>query len=304
MARRVTPSQFNAMLRRAESQRRQAIQKINREIDRVNRANKKAVDDYNRQAKKAVDDYNREVRQHNARVRSNRQNLDRAIRRLEQEARKPTRVTYTVRSRTVYESYQRLNERYEAGAYPAHFNDALDLAEREASNSAELEAVLGEEPTDAGQELQLETDPALTETLSKVQNDLPDRWRGALYALSPRNPDAARHFCTSAREIFAKIFEVRAPDSAVRAAFGNCDLTPQGTPTRRAKIRYLLSRQSLTDEALEDFVDTDVDNILSLFTVFNEGTHGRAGAYGASQLVAIKTRVEDGMKFLLDLSAS
>lgn len=291
MVRRVTPSQFNSMLRRAESQRRQAIQKINREIDRLNRANKKAVDDYNR-----------EVRQHNARVRSNRQRLNNAILRLEQEARKPSRVTYTVRSRKVYESYNRLDERYEAGAYSDRFNEALDLAEREASNSAELEAILAEEPTDTEEEPRFEADPNLVQTLSSIQNDLPDRWHGALFALSPRNPDAARHFCTSAREIFVKIFEIGAPDSLVGSALTNCALTPQGTPTRRAKIRYLLSQQSLGDEALEDFVEADVDNILSLFQIFNEGTHGKAGAYGASQLSAIKKRVEDGMKFLLNIA--
>lgn len=292
MVRRVSPSQFNSMIRRAESQRRQAIQKINREIDRLNRANRKIVDDYNR-----------EVRTHNARVRSDRHKLVNAVRRLEQEARKPTRISYTVRSQTVYQSYHRLNERYEAGAYPDRFNDALDLAEREASNSAELEAILGEEPKDTEEEPRFEADPSLVQTLSDVQSDLPDRWRGALFALSPRNPDAARHFCTSAREIFVKIFDVRAPDTAVSSSLVNCDLTPQGTPTRRAKIRYLLSRQLLADEALEDFVETDVDNILSLFQVFNEGTHGKAGAYGATQLAAIKKRVEDGMKFLLRIAS-
>lgn len=291
MARRVTPSQFNSMLRRAASQRRQAIQNINREISRVNRVNKKIVDDYNR-----------EVRQYNARVRANHQKLENAIRRLKQEGRKPVRLTYTVKSEPVYTSYSRLNERYEAGAYPAVFNETLDLAEREASNSASLEDTLSQEPHDLDVEPQLDVDVELEQTLAKVQPDLPDRWKGALFALSPRNPDAARHFCTSAREIFTKIFSVRAPDNAVLSAVHNCSLTPQGTPTRRAKIAYLLAQQSLSDQTLEDFVETDIDNILSLFNVFNEGTHGKAGAYGASQLIAIKNRVEDGMKFLLKIA--
>jgi len=292
MVRRVTPSQYNSMMRRAAAQQRQAIQNLNREISRINRANKKAVDDYNR-----------EVRQHNARVRANRQKLESAIRRLNQEARKPARITYTVRSEPVYTSYARLNERYEAGFYPANFNETLDLAEREASNSANLEAMLGEEPVDLDVEPRLSVDADLEQSLAEIEPDLPDRWKGALFALSPRNPDAARHFCTSAREIFSKIFSIRAPDNLVLSAVGNCAVTPQGTPTRRAKICYLLARQSLSDKALEDFVDTDIENILSLFHVFNEGTHGKAGAYGATQLVAIKNRVEDGMKFLLRIAS-
>jgi|GEM_PF-7025392 len=48
---------------------RKAEQQLKREIDRVNRANKRAVDDYNRKAeahnKKVVADYNSRVRNHN-----------------------------------------------------------------------------------------------------------------------------------------------------------------------------------------------------------------------------------------------
>lgn len=59
-------NQFNGKLRDAQ---RKAEQQLKREINRVNRANKKAVDDYNRKVdahnKKVVDDYNRQVRDRN-----------------------------------------------------------------------------------------------------------------------------------------------------------------------------------------------------------------------------------------------
>lgn len=55
-------SQIRAQIRAAQ---RRAEQQIKREVDRVNRANKKVVDDHNRKAtaqnKRAVDDYNRKV---------------------------------------------------------------------------------------------------------------------------------------------------------------------------------------------------------------------------------------------------
>ena len=44
-------------------------------------------------------------------------------------------------------------------------------------------------------------DIALGDKLFKVSDDLGNRWKGAVFALNPNNPDAARHFCTSAREI-------------------------------------------------------------------------------------------------------
>jgi cation transport regulator ChaB len=288
MVRRVTPSQYASMMRQAQNRRRQAVNKLN-----------SAINTYNREEKRRVDNYNREVRAHNARVRANRQRLTAALSRLEREARKPARVTYTVKSSTVYSSYERLERRAAQGYYDDSFNETLDLAEREAANSVELESALQSEPDDLDQEPELTSDPAIAERLALIQADLPDRWRGALYSLSPRNPDAARHFCTSAREIFTRIFEVGAPDSAVKTALPNCELTKQGSPTRRAKISFMLERQGLSDSELENFIEEDAENILSLFHVFNDGTHGSAGRYGASQLKLIKQRVENELHFLM-----
>jgi hypothetical protein len=71
-------SQFNSQMRAAQ---RKAQQQMQREIDRVNRANKKAVDDYNRKVsahnKNVVDDYNRQVNSHNRKAEaSNKKVID------------------------------------------------------------------------------------------------------------------------------------------------------------------------------------------------------------------------------------
>ena len=62
-------NEYNRKLREAQ---RKAEQQMKREIDRVNRTNKKAVDDYNRKVeahnKKAIDDYNRKAKAHNKKV--------------------------------------------------------------------------------------------------------------------------------------------------------------------------------------------------------------------------------------------
>ena len=66
---RFNANEFNRKLREAQ---RRAEQQVKREVDRVNRANKKAVDDYNRKAaahnRKVVADYNRQVDAHNRRA--------------------------------------------------------------------------------------------------------------------------------------------------------------------------------------------------------------------------------------------
>jgi hypothetical protein len=119
-----------------------------------------------------------------------------------------------------------------------------------------------------------------------------------LFSLHPANPDASRHFCTSAREIFTSILETRAPDEAVKHTVPNCPLTSDGRPTRRARVHFALMRKGVAIDALADFVQVDIDNILELFAVFNDGTHGSAGRFRFEQPMAIKTRVEDGISFL------
>jgi hypothetical protein len=75
-------------------------------------------------------------------------------------------------------------------------------------------------------------------------------------------------------------------------------LTSQGKPTRRAKLAYFLHIKGISDASLEDFVERDLENVVELFQVFNDGTHGTAGKFDLGQLRAIKKRVENAMNFL------
>ncbi len=137
--------------------------------------------------------------------------------------------------------------------------------------------------------------------LRLISPDLDDRWRGAVFSLDSRNPDAARHFCTSARELITQILEIKAPDQQVLATLSDCALTDQGKPTRRSKIRYFLHQKGMLSDLVEDFVDHDMKNVVELFNVFNQGTHGAAGEFDFHQLSAIKVRVEDAVLFLSSL---
>jgi hypothetical protein len=40
-----------------------------------------------------------------------------------------------------------------------------------------------------------------------------------------------------------------------------------------------LSRTGITDVSADQFVEADIDNAVSLFTMFNKGTHGVAGRF-------------------------
>jgi hypothetical protein len=41
----------------------------------------------------------------------------------------------------------------------------------------------------------------------------------------------------------------------------------------------------MQDLAFEDFIDKDIDNVIELFNIFNEGTHGEAGEFDLSPIV-------------------
>jgi len=282
MARRVSSSQIRSKLRQAQSKIRQAQAK-----------RKQAINKYNQ----AVRTYNAKARAHNARVRANRDRLKRELQKLARTSSKPQYVTFRTSVETFQRSYSVLENRSEAEVYDERYDRFLDLSEREAANSASvMNALEGEVPENENDE----SSPAseIDHILDAISQDVHDRWHGALFALSPQNPDAARHFCTSARELLTEILERFARDEDVKSVLPDCEVTQQGKPTRRAKIRFFLHKQGVSDDAVTDFVEKDMENVVQLFRVFNDGTHGSSGRFEHSQLLAIRARVEGAVLFL------
>jgi hypothetical protein len=286
MVRYVSPSEFQRLCRDLEQKRRQAIDQYNQQVRR-----------HNENVKRSIDNYNREVRAHNDRVRAYRQRMQSALTSL---SRQPVVTRYVVFRTSVQKlssAYVSLESRGDASLGPA-YNRVLDLSERETSNSVDVaNALLGSPPDPEPSSDGLE-DAQLTDELRRISDDLDDRWRGAVFALNPRNPDAARHFCTSAREIITQILETKAPDIVVIEAMPDCARTEQGKPTRRAKVKFFLHRKGMVEETLEEFVEQDMQNIVELFGIFNDGTHGTAGTFDMQTLSVIRKRVEEGIFFL------
>ena len=278
------------MFRQAQSKQRQNVQKFNSEIRKHNNA----VRHNNSERKRAIDSYNREVRAHNNRLRANQARLKSAQRSLSQQ-------TVTVRYTPLHASVSELSAAYErldtSDADPV----ISDLAERDTANSVTVLNSLLENPVDS----QVSTADLATaktaELLAEFSPELGNRWAGAIYALNPNNPDAARHFCSSARELIGDILDSEAPDKDVLTSLPNCDVTDKGTPTRRTKVHYCLARKGMASSAVESYIETDIKDLNDLFKVLNTGTHGPAGKFSLVQLAAIKTRVEDTIEFVCEI---
>jgi Predicted pPIWI-associating nuclease len=298
MPRYVTPSQLQSMIRQAEAKQRQAVNEYNAAVRRYNAEAQRAVNQHNanvRQAQRAIEDYNRAARAHNTRVHANQRRLQAEIAQLNRQ-RSSTNFTVIQDSTiTLHTAYRRIEDEYDAGRMDAREGALADLAEAEAANSARVTNALLGHPLVEGFEVEETT---LTDELTSISNDLDQRWRGALFSLNPRNPDAARHFCTSAREVVIQMIDLKAPDIAVLEAYPDCEKTETGQPIRRAKIDYLLTRYGTRQSSLAEFVETDVRDVMKLFRVFNEGTHGSAGKFNLDTLRAIKARVEGSIRFL------
>ena len=213
-------------------------------------------------------------------------------------------ATYRTSVYAVNASYQPISSTYDYLENPTSFQDYIysGVEQENANNLETANAILGEEqfisPTYSLQ------DSNIMNKLLTISKDLDDRWKGALFSLNPSNPDATRHFCTSAREIFTEIFDSKAKDADVFALLPDCEKTPIGkNATRKEKIRYFLWKKGIYDDQVEDFVEKDIQNILELFSLLSAGTHGEAGKYTVEKLAAIKKRVEDGLIFLCDIVA-
>lgn len=277
MVRKISTSQLRSQLRRLESKQRTAISNYNR----------------------AIKNYNTQVRKINNELRRNQQKIKSELSKLNSGLRITT--TYSTSVRTLNVSYQRVTDNYEVLENTNSKQEQLyDLIEQENANNLVVANTLNN-PNDTAEIEGSLNDSMIGDKLKILSPDLNDRWNGALYSLNPKNPDATRHFCTSSREIFTDIFDNYAHDEEVFNMFPNCDKTERGNATRRWKIKYFLNKKGIELKGAEEFIDNDIDNILELYHILSDGTHGYAGRYTFIQLKAIKKRVEDGILFLCNI---
>lgn len=270
-----------------KSQMRQAQRKIERDMR----------SEINKATRKFENDMNRELRKYNSKVRHNQQVITRELNKLQSNTT-TVRSTYTISLGTMHQHYTTIGNIYDDSIVSPRQEQILELVEREQANSLiTANAIQNDDFPSENTE-----DVEIGNKLLNVSEDLNNRWRGAVFAMSPQNPDAARHFCTSAREIFTEFIELKAPDTQVFAYNPNCEKTDRGNATRREKIKYMMRNTDIHSSVI-DFAEADITNILELFHVLSDGTHGAAGRYEFQKLVQVKKRVEQGINFLCEISA-
>jgi HPt (histidine-containing phosphotransfer) domain-containing protein len=289
------------MIRTAERKQRQAVnaysqqvRQYNAEVEKAKRQLKRDVDAHNaavRKEQREIDAYNRKAEAHNRRVRQDRQRLINELRKLERQPATVQFVPLETSVRVLNEVYERVD--VESDSWGSAGVALADLAEAETANSAAAANALH-----GGDAEEIPEGTVITDELLVISEDLDMRWRGALFSLNARNPDAARHFCTSAREILTRVIDQEAPDTTVLNAVPDCEKLKNGKPVRRAKIGYLLAKSGADYESLREFVDTDVDDVVQLINLFSDATHGEAGVFDLPALRALKQRVEGAIRLL------
>ncbi len=287
------------MVRRISSSKlKQAIDKYNSAVRKYNQAAR----NYNQDRRRAIDNYNSQVRRYNAAQRERRNKLNHLISIFNQ--RPPQRIyttTVTLRqsTETLKQKYLSLQSVTETFPNTSLDNIIIDQPETELNNSI----ILYNSLTGIQDGVNLPEDnlqrTLIEDALFKISPELEKRWNGALFSLSPDNPDAARHFCTSVREIYIKLLDIKAPDDIVKMIPG-CTFY-NNRPDRRSKIKYLLSQKSITINQLTEFIGTDIDDLLELFNLLNSGTHGESGRYSIQQLLKLKKRAEDAIIFMTSI---
>lgn len=299
MATKFNMSQFKSKIRQAENKQKAALRKFENDVRKLNNDLKRIDNQYKQEVR-------RQVANHNTQARANRQKLITALNTFNRTQRATTTVHYSLEYR---QSVHILNSSYERlESDITHRQDGfdrrllLDLPEQENTNSLMLYNSLTGNDEDDGQTEQDLGRTAIEEMLHEANPEYGNRWMGAIFALNPGNPDAARHFCSSSREICAGMLDIYAPDHEV-LSFDSRDLTQDGRPTRRSKIQFLLHRKSITDSTFQNFVVEDMNNVLQLFHELNSGTHGPAGTFGIPQLLKLKKRVEDSIVFIASIAS-
>ncbi len=290
MAQKINISQLKSKIRQIENKQRQAINKYNSEVRRVNQ-----------NLRTAINHYNNIVRQHNAKVLQNRRKIEAELRKLSTSVVTSTTSSYMVTVREMNNSYQRVANDYDSLQNSNSFVEQFyENSEKENANNLQTANILNS-ADDAVFQLD-ENENTIGNKLNLISTDLNDRWKGAVFSLHPENPDATRHFCTSAREIFTEIFKQKAPDSTIFELYPNCAKTQNGTPTYKAKIKYFLDKKGLENDNAVDFANENIKNVVELIRELSGGTHGQAGKYSINKLKVIKTRVEGCLTFLCDIA--
>lgn len=131
--------------------------------------------------------------------------------------------------------------------------------------------------------------------------DLIQMWEGAKAVLnSTNNPDYARHFITSLRELLTHFIQRLAPDKEICKWTSSPDDFHDKRPKRRTRLNFIC--RSINHDNFSNFLKKDIDSTLELIDLFQRGTHKVGSPYTRNQLIALKAKFEGIILFLSETS--
>jgi hypothetical protein len=145
-------------------------------------------------------------------------------------------------------------------------------------------------------EVAAETALGLEPLLARLGPPYVAAWSGASVALASDNPDRARHFLSSLRELFTSVMHRLAPDDEIARWTSAEDHYHQGKPKREARLQYIC--RGVNDRRFHDFLKADIDSMTHLYNLLNR-VHAMPVHYSDDQLTVIRVRVEGALLFLL-----
>lgn len=152
------------------------------------------------------------------------------------------------------------------------------------------------------QEIAAETSDGLQALLVDLDPELVRMRDGAIRALASDNPDRVRHFTVSYRELLTHVLHKLSPDEDVRTWSTSPNDYANGRPTRDARLRFIT--RGINHGPLTDFFKKDIAAMVAVFNLFHGGTHAVTSSHTEAQLLALKTKAELTLLFLLETARS
>ncbi len=131
-----------------------------------------------------------------------------------------------------------------------------------------------------------------------------DIYDGAVEAIHTHAKDSQRQGCISLRELFTHAMQQLAPDKSTLEYLGGLgnadDYIYNGRPTRKGRLKYI--SRNIDNPKFREFLGYDIEAALSFFNLLQQGTHSLMAPYNDEQILAILSRAEGLISFLVDIS--
>ena len=151
-------------------------------------------------------------------------------------------------------------------------------------------------------EIQYENEYSLNVYLPKINSGLLNMWKGAVETFNSNNSDKVRQFTVSLRELFGHLMHLLAPDDKIKAWTTDETYYHEGKPTRKARLYFIC--RNISNKPFNKFVEKDIQATIEFIGIFQEGTHSIDSGFTPQQLIAMKSKAESTLKFLLEIEFS